>query len=160
MDRQTLMIVKTKFHKNRLVPFGPKLGQRLHAYLEQRRRLFRVCHDDDPLFATCHRKPMVRGTLQAAFRAGLRSIGLTAHDRVALPRLHDLRHTFAVHRLLRWYEEGVDVQNRLPVLATFMGHVSISSTQVYLTITSDLLQVAHGRFYQHFGRQFDTEEQP
>jgi integrase len=160
LDRQTLMIVQTKFHKSRLVPFGPKLCQRLRAYLEQRRRLFRSCRDEDPLFVACHHKPLTRGTLLNAFRLGLRSIGLTARDNVVLPRLHDLRHTFAVHRLLRWYEEGIDVQQRLPILATFMGHVSILSTQVYLTITSDLLQAANGRFHKHFGCQFDPEVQP
>jgi hypothetical protein len=55
------------------------------------------------------------------------------------PRIHDIRHAFAVHRLLRWYREGVDVQKRLVLLSTFMGHISIYSTQVNLTITGSLL---------------------
>lgn len=67
------------------------------------------------------------------------------------PRVHDLRHTFAVHRLLRWYREGVDVQKRLGLLSTFMGHVSIYSTQVYLTITGSLLGEANKRFLNAFG---------
>ena len=67
------------------------------------------------------------------------------------PRIHDLRHAFAVHRLLRWYREGVDVQKRLVLLSTFMGHVSIYSTQVYLTITGSLLGEANKRFLNAFG---------
>jgi integrase len=57
-----------------------------------------------------------------------------------------LRHTFAVNRLLAWYQDGGDVQARLPLLATYLGHVSIVSTQVYLDITAELLQEAARRF--------------
>jgi integrase len=160
LNRQTLLIVETKFHKNRLIPFGPKLGLRLQTYLDQRRSLFRTCHEEEPLFVACWRKVMCHETLLNTFRAGLRSIELPGKDGMSLPRLHDLRHTFAVHRLLRWYQEGVDVQNRLTVLATFMGHVNITSTQLYLTITFDLLQEASGRFHRHFGCQFDAEVRP
>jgi integrase/recombinase XerD len=53
------------------------------------------------------------------------------------PRLHDLRHTFAVHRLVAWYQQGTDVQKLLPRLATYLGHVDIQSTQHYLTMTPD-----------------------
>ena len=82
---------------------------------------------------------MGMGALGRAFHILLKTVGITEPHR---PRLHDLRHTFAVHRLLRWYREGVDVQQRLPWLSTFMGHVDIQSTQVYLTITADLLNEA------------------
>lgn len=157
MDRQTLLITQTKFHKSRLIPFGPKLGLRLRTYLGQRRGLFGTCHEGDPLFVARWRKPMCFGTLMNTFRAALRSIGMTGTEGLPLPRLHDLRHSFAVHRLLQWYKEGIDVQNRLPVLATFMGHVDIVSTQVYLTITFELLHEANIRFHRHFGCQFDAE---
>src|SRR5262249_11534575 len=62
---------------------------------------------------------------------------------------HDLRHTFAVHRLLRWYRDGVDVQSRLLLLSGFMGHVNVHATQVYLTVTGDLLREANDRFQRH-----------
>jgi integrase len=62
------------------------------------------------------------------------------------PRIHDLRHTFATRRLLDWYRDGRDVQSRLPLLATYMGHVSIVSTQVYLEVSAELLQEAATRF--------------
>jgi integrase len=62
------------------------------------------------------------------------------------PRFHDLRHTFVVHRMTAWYQEGVNPQSRLPYLATYLGHRDIHSTLVYLTITQDLLQHANSRF--------------
>ena len=160
LGRQTLLIADTKFHKSRLIPFGPKLGLRLKAYLNKRCSLFPTCDKGGPLFVVRQCRPMCYETLIDVFRAGLRHIGMVGNGDKRLPRLHDLRHSFAVHRLLTWYKEGVDVQNRLPVLATFMGHVNIVSTQVYLTITSDLLNEASVRFHRNFGCQFDAEVQP
>ena len=65
------------------------------------------------------------------------------------PRLHDLRHTAAVHRLIAWYRAGADVQRLLPHLATYLGHVDLASTQRYLTMTPELLQEASRRFEQY-----------
>ena len=62
------------------------------------------------------------------------------------PRLHDLRHTAAVHRVVAWYRSGQDVQRLLPQLATYLGHIDIRSTQRYLQMTSELLEVASQRF--------------
>lgn len=62
------------------------------------------------------------------------------------PRLHDLRHTAAVHRVLAWYRAGKDVQRLLPQLATYLGHVDIKSTQRYLNMTPGLLHEASQRF--------------
>lgn len=65
------------------------------------------------------------------------------------PRVHDLRHTYAVHALLRWYRKGVDVQAKLPALATAMGHVSIASTAYYLTMLAPIAEAASERFARH-----------
>jgi len=65
------------------------------------------------------------------------------------PRLHDLRHAAAVHRLTAWYREGKDVQRLLPLLSTYLGHVDIASTQLYLTMTPELLNEASQRFAQY-----------
>jgi site-specific recombinase XerD len=62
------------------------------------------------------------------------------------PRLHDLRHTFAVHRLVAWYRQGADVQLLLPKLSTYLGHIGLAETQHYLTMTPDLLREAGRRF--------------
>ena len=62
------------------------------------------------------------------------------------PRLHDLRHTAAVHRVVAWSRAGQDVQRLLPQLATYLGHLDIQSTQRYLQMTPELLQAASQRF--------------
>jgi integrase len=68
-----------------------------------------------------------------------------------LPRTHDLRHAFAVNALLRWYRAGIDVQAKLPRLATYMGHVSNASTEYYLPFIEDLAAAASERFAAHCG---------
>lgn len=152
LAQQTLFISQTKFHKSRFVPFGVKVGQCLKRYLKIRSTLLQPVHEDDPLFTTKWRKPISPRTLLDVFRGILHTLDITGIPGQNPPRVHDLRHTFAVHRLLRWYREGVAVQSRLPTLATFMGHIQPQSTEIYLTITGDLLQEANARFYQHFGR--------
>jgi integrase len=68
------------------------------------------------------------------------------------PRLHDLRHTAAVHRLIAWYDSGADVQALLPKLATYLGHVDLTATQRYLTLTPELLRQASRRF-EHYAME-------
>ena len=75
------------------------------------------------------------------------------------PRVHDLRHSFAVGTLLRWYREGADPAARLLHLSTFLGHVDPASTAVYLTITADLLQAAGERF-ERFAAPLSTGGAP
>lgn len=62
------------------------------------------------------------------------------------PRLHDLRHSMVVNRMLQWYRSGINPQDRLPFLATYLGHRDINSTLVYITVTQDLMQEASKRF--------------
>lgn len=69
------------------------------------------------------------------------------------PRMHDLRHTFAIHRLTEWYRQGADVQKLLPHLSAYLGHCCLSSTQVYLSMTPELLQQASNRFERYAGQE-------
>ena len=66
-----------------------------------------------------------------------------------IPRLHDLRHSFAVHSLTAWYREGADVQRRLPLLSTYLGHADLEGTKIYLSMTPELLQQASLRFARY-----------
>lgn len=102
-----------------------------------------------PLFFTTHGGRLSYSTASKSFRSLLRrcEIGIGARQR---PRLHDLRHSFACDCLRKWYEEGVDVNVKLPVLSTAMGHVHINDTQLYLHVTAQLLQVAADRFHDMF----------
>ena len=150
MDQGILHIKGTKFHKSRMMPFGPQVQKCLSEYMAARNKVFLPIKPDDPLFIAYSRQPIRNHTL----RSLLRSITDKAIPHVSpKPRIHDLRHTFAVHRLLRWYQDGDDVQSKLILLSTFMGHTEISSTEVYLTITMDLLKEANNRFYKHFGKE-------
>ncbi len=72
------------------------------------------------------------------------------------PRLHDLRHSFAVNALQRWYAQGANVQAKLPHLAAYLGHLSVVSTHYYLKLTPELRQAASQRFHQRFAPLFTT----
>jgi site-specific recombinase XerD len=159
-EQQTLFVRKTKFYKERIVPFGPKLGKCLMEYLALRRTVFVPARKDDPVFVARRRAYMSETSLGPIFRNILNKTQINAGPRQKQPRLHDLRHSFAVHRLLRWYEQGEDVQSKLVLLSTFMGHVEIYSTQVYLTIIESLLHEANRRFYREFGTYCDRKELP
>jgi integrase len=148
---RALFIHESKFHKSRYVPFGAKVGRCLEEFLALRHTVLTPIRPEDPLFVTLWRAP-VRGLfLRTAFHGILANLELPHRPGCRRPRIHDARHSFAVNRLLRWYRDGGDVQSRLPLLSTFMGHVELRSTEVYLTITQELLQEANRRFYQHFG---------
>jgi len=157
LNQETLFIRNSKFYKDRVIPFGPKLGEHLKNYLDLRCKLFTSVRLDDPLFIT-RRCAFIRNrTIQYVFLDVLKAAGIVVAPGQRRPRLHDLRHSFAVHRLLHWYKEGVDVQNKLPLLSTFMGHVNIYSSQIYLTITDDILMEANDRFYSQCGTSLDKE---
>jgi integrase/recombinase XerD len=144
---RVLSILGTKFFKSRLLPIGGSLAATLARYAQQRQRT--RTSDEHPLsfFTTRAGTTVSLGLLEAAFirlreKAGIRR---PSSDRWQ-PRLHDLRATFAVHRLVAWYREGADLQTRLPLLATYLGHVNVSGTQTYLPMTHELLAEASRRF--------------
>lgn len=146
LERRLLVIRLTKFGKSRLVPFGPRLEARLTAYLARREERFGARPAEAPLFSFVCGVPVNPCTISQTFQQLLPALALGLPAGVSPPRLHDLRHSFAVGRLLRWYQEGVDPGTRLFALATFMGHVSPTSTAEYLTITAELLREANRRF--------------
>jgi integrase len=154
----TLFIDQTKFYKSRYVPFGPRLGHRLQQFVDLRRSRQPSLGEEDPLFVALGPRGVDQSTLNYTFRAIADRLSIRGLPGQKAPRPHDMRHAFAVHRLLRWYREGADVQSKLPLLSTFMGHLDPESTQVYLTITEALLQEANTRFYRGFGHLFDQEE--
>lgn len=144
LSRGTLLIRETKFQKTRLLPVHPTTLDALRAlafarddeytdsidtsfFLSRRRRRFAPAYYSD-LFA------------ESVGRAGIRD------ESGKRPRLYDLRHTFAVRRLRRWYETGADVQAKLAALATYMGHRGYEQTAYYLHAAPELLQVAARRF--------------
>lgn len=147
----TLFIRNTKFYKERIVPYGPRLAEHILKYLEVRETVMPSSEPQAPLLFRRRGRPIPVAQIDKFLPRLLARAGLETHPEEQRPRWHDMRHSFAVSRLTQWYEEGVNVQNRLILLATFMGHTEIDSTQVYLNMTDQLLRLANDRFYQNFG---------
>ena len=144
-----LTIRESKFYKTRLVPMSPALTSALGVYVAQRAKEHPT-KPDTALFLTRAATPVVRHTAENIFSRLRVRAGVMRHDGSRYqPRLHDLRHAFAVHRLVSWYRQGADVQRLLPQLATYLGHVHIAATQHYLTMTPELLHEAGKRFERY-----------
>ena len=146
LEADTLWVRESKFHKSRLVPLGPRVNQAMRRYLQERARHGGAQDSEASLFLNQRGGPCSYQVLCSTFLAMARRIGLRGPAGSRGPRLHDLRHSFAVQRLLEWYRDGGDVQVRLPLLTDYLGHVSIASTQVYLEATAELLHEAARRF--------------
>lgn len=146
-----LRIRDSKFFKTRLVPIGPRLTAELEAYAKRRRRVLPCpVGEDSAFFATRKGTPMAVNRADVAFRRLREKAGIHREREARYqPRIHDIRHTFAVHRMETWYRDGADVQRLLPKLSTYLGHVDIAFTQRYLTMTLELLQEANHRF-EHY----------
>ena len=144
---QVITINDTKFFKTRIVPIGPKLTQELVGHIERLRRLHPRLDDKSPFFSTRGIRPWRYDKVLSRFQHVRRAAGISCPvGELRPPRLHDIRHTAAVHRVIAWYRSGQDVQRLLPQLAAYLGHVNIRSTQRYLQMTPDLLQAASRRF--------------
>lgn len=140
----------TKFFKTRLVPIGPKLTSELTAHIERRGLLPMPLGKASPLFASRGTRGWCYPSVITMFQHVRRAAGIEcAIGEPHPPRLHDLRHTAAVHRVVAWYRVGQDVQRLLPQLATYLGHVGIRSTQRYLQMTPELLQAVSLRFARY-----------
>jgi integrase/recombinase XerD len=146
LEHAVLHIRDTKFYKSRLVPLSPQLNTVLKQYVKQRDLKF-TSEPDGPFFCYRDGRPLIQSTIQNIFRrqCALANIERPRNTRYQ-PRLHDLRHTGAVHRLIAWYRAGANLQILLPQLATYLGHVNLSATQHYLTLTPELLHEASMRF--------------
>jgi integrase len=145
VEHRLLVVRGGKFGKSRLVPHGPRIGELLDEQLDRRRHAGAL-DDQSPLFTFDGRRSVYPHCASRAFHELVLTLDLPVPAGISPPRLHSLRHSFAVGCLLRWYREGIDPAARLHQLSTFMGHVDPSSTQVYLTITPALLEEANRRF--------------
>jgi integrase/recombinase XerD len=143
----------TKFFKSRRLPLSPSVVHLLQDYLAARVTWGAPTTSDAPLWWTpLRRKGYSYSQIDKMLTRVLKRAGLKPARGTVGPRVHDLRHTFVGHRMLQWYREGVDVQARLPYLATYLGHKDIVSTLVYLNITPELLAQA-GERYRQRGRE-------
>ena len=144
----TIAIRETKFFKSRILPLAASVVAALREYLEvrgggpgRRRIRRRGCSGTTKTERATRPRRSCGCSYDILRRAGLKPPrGRTG------PRIHDLRHSFVVNRILEWYRAGINPQDKLPFLATYLGHRDIHSTLVYITVTQDLLQQANERF--------------
>jgi integrase/recombinase XerD len=134
-----LRVRETKFGKSRLVPIASDMAQRLRECSRFVEQHLGVRLSDAPFFPGPRGRRLDDTALWTSFQKILLSSGITQKGATKRPRLHDLRGTFAVHRLLLWYEQNAELEAKLPLLATYLGHVGLESSQRYLQLTRDLL---------------------
>ena len=150
LSQAILTIRETKFYKTRLVPLGKQLAENLLEYAVWRRKAKYSQDAGAPFFIGRDGKTVNQHTVGRVFKIIREKAGVRRNDGARYqPRIHDLRHTFAVHRLTAWYKEGADVQRLLPVLSVYLGHTCLASTSIYLTMTPALLEEAGRRFEQY-----------
>ena len=144
-----LFTVRESKGKTRLVPFHADLRQVLDDYFSERAAITPI-GDDRPLLVRKSGDGLPVAVASGAIRQLLRKLGLKPPRGRIGPRPYDLRHAFAVHRLTDWYRQGVDIHARLPWLSAYMGHDDVLGTEVYLTATAELMDLASERFAARF----------
>lgn len=147
LDDGILTIRATKFGKSRLVPLHETTVQVLVDYRERRAQCLAGRHVPH-WFVNASGGRLGYDSVRRAFRC--LTAGLRSQPGRSRPRLHDLRHRFAMMTLLKWYREGHDVQQRLPALSAFLGHVEVSDTYWYLSACPELLEAAKERLEHHW----------
>jgi len=148
---RTLLIQPSKFHKSRLLPLPNDVGMEIDRFLRTRRTAYPAALDSEPMIRSPYADNRIYSGHQLTINLHIlfQSAGIKKADG-RLPRIHDFRHSCAANALIRWYRAGVDVQAKLPLLAVWLGHVSILSTYHYLHFVEDLRLAANSRFVDSY----------
>ena len=149
-NNAVLFVRDSKFNKSRELPLHSTSRDTLRTYAERRDELISRPRAPSFLLSTSGTRLISQNVHTNFWRLRQRA-GLN-HHRPHRPRIHDLRHSFAVKTIRRWYEAGLDVEPRLPSLSTYLGHVSPTSTYWYLTATPDLMALAGKRLERAMGK--------
>lgn len=150
LKRCVLLIRETKFKKTRQVPLSSSAATQLRVYLHQRSMAGMSTAANSRLFVNLRGNPYGEAGFTTIFLEIIRSLGIRKPPGQRGPRIHDFRHSFAVNRLLAWYRDGSNLAAKLPVLSTYLGHSTVTCTEVYLHATAELLESAGTRFHSHF----------
>jgi len=143
LKRGVLHIRRTKFRKSRLVPMHPSVTEAMRRYRVRRDRTSR---STTWFFPGRYGKPLPYTSVRNAFDRLRAKHAWRSNGALPSPRIHDLRHAFACRRLLAWYRAGVDVDQAIASLSTYLGHGKVTDTYWYLTGTGELLSIAGDRF--------------
>ncbi|RLA59472.1 MAG: integrase [Epsilonproteobacteria bacterium] len=149
LDQGVLTICNTKFGKSRLVPLHATTINVMTDY-QRRRKQALAGHKIPYWFINAKNKRISYDCVLNIFHRV--TANLRSQSGRSRPRLHDLRHHFALMTLLRWYREDLDVEKQLPVLSAFLGHVQVSDTYWYLSASPELLGMAKERLEHHWGQ--------
>jgi len=147
-----LLIRESKFHKSRFLPLNTDIADEIDRYLHARALRKLPVFSDTPLIWNAMKggRAYTGVSLGTCLRSLFQRCSIfTVKGRT--PRIHDARHAFAVNALLRWYREGAEVEAKLPLLATYMGHASVASTHYYLHWIEPLRTAASEKFASHYG---------
>jgi len=147
LNQGIVIVRESKFNKDRLVPLSAVLINRLKAYATH-------LEDRTPeafFFPSPTQGPWSKQATYFLFRKLLYQCNIAHGGRGKGPRVHDLRHTFAVHKLIQWYKEGADLNAKLPLLVIYLGHQNFSGTQKYLHLTAELFPELTLRMNSEFG---------
>lgn len=152
--RSAVLFVDVFKGRARWVPFHRSLARELDRYLAARVK-FALAGPDARFFVGVNKTTLPVNTASGTLRGLFQLAGLKpAKGRIG-PRPYDLRHAFAVHRLNKWYQQGVDLHARLPWLSAYMGHVDIAGTETYLNATPELLGLAASRLRRRYRESGD-----
>jgi len=135
VQKGQLFVRDSKFGEGRIVAMSGSVASRCEAFMDE---LCDAGDDDGWLFRSPHGGAFSANAPYYWFRKILYDAGISHGGKGKGPRLHDIRHTFAAHRLKKWVLEGRDIQSMLPVLSAYMGHCDLRGTQIYLRLTADL----------------------
>lgn len=150
LPRRLVLIRQTKFGKTRYVPLAPCTTKQLAAYAAKRRHAGFSQEPTAPFFPSALGGRYHVPTFTTTFLQVLRRLGLRGPAGQRGPRIHDLRHSFAVSRLMAWHKSGDNLFAKLPTLSTYLGHSTVTGTEVYLHATAELMESVGERFREHF----------
>jgi integrase/recombinase XerD len=155
--RSAILFVDTFKGRARWVPFHRSLSRELDRYLSAR-IAYAPSDPNDRFFVGINLRRLPVETASETLRRLYKLAGLKPEKGRVGPRPYDLRHAFAVHRLSRWYRQGVDLHSRLPWLSAYMGHLDIIGTETYLNATPDLLDLAGERLRRRYQKAIGAED--
>jgi integrase len=148
VEHGLLMVRNTKFGKHRLVPLHPSAIRALARYRHLRQELLPRPASRALLLSTAGTR-LLHSNITFTFARLLEQVGLARRSASCRPRIHDLRHSFAVASLLRWYRDGADIPAMMPRLSTYMGHTDPQHTFWYLSAAPELMALAGKRLETH-----------
>ncbi len=151
VEHELLVVRHTKFNKHRLVPLHPSATRALTRYVELRQRGRPRPAASPALFVSTAGTRLLHSNVNLTFARLVERVGLTRHSASCRPRIHDLRHSFAVATVLGWYRDGADIPALMPRLSAYLGHSDPQHTFWYLSAAPELMALAGKRLEAHLG---------